>query len=712
MKKSASIQIIALLLLFCIITPISTALAESQAVATVVALRGTAVAQNKDGASRNLSLKSQLFQEDVLKTGNNGKLQIMFTDNSIISLSRDSEMKIAEYRWEAGRKDGALTMQVKEGTFRVMGGALAKDAPHNFKTETPTATIGIRGSMYAFKSTQESLSVVFQGGKGIEVFNDHGKVSITIPGFGTNVVLNAPPEPPVKFTEQQINDLNSETNGNGDGTNGDGTGGDGGGTGTGNESGDGDTGTTDPPAPTVPPKPVVPPVNEFPSGQGSILTPPPPPPTDGVFSYEGVLGGVSRNPTTDEIYDTFTNTLSLGVNWHNRRMLGVAYDSEKENPVFFFGSVTGATITDFTIFGGDELTTNHDPGFITGNGIGIFTGPTYGLFSFAASGKTYYIQNSNVHDNWLAAGGGQKVSTDVPSAPTGSSDWIGFVTGLSALMPDPASDPYPNLYTSPVGIYQSGLGGIAITLDKDVGTISGEMTPGNDISGNGFSTLSYLQVGGSTADSVYVRDDLMAALIDGCPDDCFPLTLKTHGNAMVTADPKDQFSSHVTWGYWEIAYTDSANGGSDRIMAPSSSLWIAGSNPTNNTVITTGFTGTYSGDAVGTKMDATGTTSLKGTCDLTANFNAGANYQLEGNIALPGITFTITNPSSIITATASSNSFTAAITAANGYSGGIKGAFFGSAAEAVGGNFFSTNGTTSYLGIFGGNKTSGSLAAN
>ncbi len=215
MKKTAFFQTIVLLLLLCLAAPLSSAYAEIQGVATVIALRGTVIAQGKGGAARNLSLKSQIFQEDVLKTDKNGRLQIMFTDNSIISLGRDSEMKIAEYRWQPEQKDGALITQALKGFFRVMGGALAKDAPQNFKTETLIATIGIRGSMYAFKSTTDSLSVVFQGGKGIEIFNDLGKVTITTPGFGTHVVLNAPPARPTKFTEQEINNLNRGFNGNG-----------------------------------------------------------------------------------------------------------------------------------------------------------------------------------------------------------------------------------------------------------------------------------------------------------------------------------------------------------------------------------------------------------------------------------------------------------------------------------------------------------------
>lgn len=693
MKKNASYPAIVLFILFYLVTSLSTAWAETQGVATVVALRGTVVAKNKSGVDRNLSIKSQIFTEDVLKTGANGKLQIMFTDNSIISLGRDSEIKIAEYRYQPDQKDGVLRTQVKEGTFRVMGGALAKDAPHNFKTETPTATIGIRGSMYAFKTTQDSLSVVFQGGKGIEVFNDHGKVIITTPGFGTIVLLNAAPTPPAKFTEKQINDLNGQNNGNG--TNG-------------NSGGEGDdTGNSAPPLtenilrppPRVPAPPVLPPTNELPSAPN--LSPSPSPPTDGVFAYEGGLVGYSYNSSTNEMYAPFSEDLSMAVNWHNRRILGVVYDADGDEPVFFFGSVSGTTVSDITVFGVDDVTENHDYGFISGkNGVGVFSGPSYDFFSFVVTGGTYIIKDDSLYDAWTAAGGGQQVpAATTPPAPTGQSDWQGFVTGLSVNMTNPD--------TSPVGIYQSGPYGLYMTLDKDAGTITnGSMTPGNDLSAI-FSTISNLQVGGNTENSVYVRDDLIAALIGACVDDCFPSTLKEYGNFMVVAEPSEQFSTYVTWGYWEIAYNDSST---DRIMAAPHSLWIAGSQ-SNDTVIKTGFTGTYSGGAVGSKIDASGATSLNGTCNLSANFSDMAYPSISGNITFPDVVeFIINSGSTTAIAGPSSNSFSASI-AGGGTIGSIKGAFFGPAANAVGGNFFSTDGTTSYLGIFGGKKTDGSLSA-
>lgn len=676
MKKSASFPTIVLLILLCLAAPLS-AYAEIQGVATVVAIRGTVAAQNKSGASRNLSLKSQIFQEDVLKTDKNGQLQIMFTDNSIISLGRNSEMKIAEYRWQPGQKDGALKTQVKEGSFRVMGGALAKEAPQNFKTETPTATIGIRGSMYTFRSTRDSLTVVFQGGKGIEVYNDLGKVTISVPGFGTRVVLNTPPVRPSKFTEQQIKNLNSQLNGGGNGN---------GGT---DDTSAGPLPLADiilPPL-VVPPPPVLPPVNEYPTAPDFTL--PPPPPTDGIYAFEGILSGISTAISPYTGTDTFTNSMSLGVNWYNHRIFGVAYDTDKKDPVFFFGSVTGSTISDFRIFGIDEYGSNYAPTYISGEGVGAFAGAAYDFFAFGAQGASYDIQSGLPHDSWVVGGGGQQVpGAMTPVAPRGSANWQGFMVGLSAELANPSTGtPYLFQTQTPDDF--------TLAVNKDAGTIGGTITTFfND-------TTTTLQIGGSIANSVYLRDDLMAALISGSD-------LKPYGNFMVSAHPSEQFSSYFTWGYWEIAYTDTMLSPSERFMVPASQ-WIAGP-PTPPSAITAlstaNFTGTYTGKAFGTGFNGATVTPLAGTCSLTANFGAGAyNGTVTGAINFPGVVNLSFGAAEI---PSNSNYFGATVTGINAsgvsVSGPVKGMFFGPNANAVGGSFAAGGSNTRYIGIFGGNR--------
>lgn len=209
MRKSLFLLIAFLFLLISEATPAFAQ--ESDPVGSVIALRGKVTASDTRGVIRELSIKSPIFRHDTLSTGPQGRIQVLFSDNTIVSLGKESRMEIAEHVWNPAQKTGAMKTKVKEGVFRVMGGAIAKEAPEAFTTETPAATIGIRGSMYAGRVAEGSLSVVFEGGKGIYVMNDAGQVSITRPGFGTHTQGQGnPPDKPSRISTQVVSGLNSD----------------------------------------------------------------------------------------------------------------------------------------------------------------------------------------------------------------------------------------------------------------------------------------------------------------------------------------------------------------------------------------------------------------------------------------------------------------------------------------------------------------------
>ncbi|UCD78618.1 MAG: FecR domain-containing protein [Desulfobacterales bacterium] len=180
-------------------------LADEKPVGSVVALRGKVTAVNPDGAHRSLAVKSKIYLADTINTGRQGRVQMMFDDNTLISLGPNTAMEIAEYQWNPDKKNGAMKTRVSEGVFRIMGGAITQSAPRNFNTETPAGTIGIRGSMYAGKVSGSSLHLLFQGGKGIFVTNAAGTVSIDRPGFGTFVEgPDTPPTAPTRFSSEDL----------------------------------------------------------------------------------------------------------------------------------------------------------------------------------------------------------------------------------------------------------------------------------------------------------------------------------------------------------------------------------------------------------------------------------------------------------------------------------------------------------------------------
>ncbi|MCD4675652.1 MAG: FecR family protein [Desulfobacula sp.] len=184
-----------------------------QHVGFVIALRGKVRAVDSAGNIRSLGIKDHFYIEDTIKTGKRSRLQIMFKDNTIISLGSNSELKIAEYEWNSENSEGKLISEIKEGAFRIMGGLISKETPDKFKTKTPAATIGIRGSMYAGTVRDGKLSVVFEGGRGISLQNSTGLVLITRPGYGSQVKgWGAAIKPPTKFTTRDFMTIPTQMN--------------------------------------------------------------------------------------------------------------------------------------------------------------------------------------------------------------------------------------------------------------------------------------------------------------------------------------------------------------------------------------------------------------------------------------------------------------------------------------------------------------------
>lgn len=192
-------------------------LAASAPAGSVVAARGKVEATDDGGTTRALKVKSEIFAPDTIQTGKDGRVQLMFSDHTIVSLGVDSVLKVAEYRWNGEQKDGAMKTAVEEGTFRVLGGLITKQAPKNFTTETPAATIGIRGSMYAGKASRGETMVVFLGGKGIVVYNPLGQVEITRPGYGVMVRFGEAPGEPRPMTLDELAQLLEGMTGEGSG---------------------------------------------------------------------------------------------------------------------------------------------------------------------------------------------------------------------------------------------------------------------------------------------------------------------------------------------------------------------------------------------------------------------------------------------------------------------------------------------------------------
>jgi hypothetical protein len=114
-----------------------------------------------DGKTRTLVVGSDIFIGDKVKTGSSGQVQILFADRTKLVIGPGSSLAIKDYLIRNNGDPGKFVIDVLSGTFRFATG----DAPKNkYVINTPTGTIGVRGTRFDLNITQKrTWGIMFEG---------------------------------------------------------------------------------------------------------------------------------------------------------------------------------------------------------------------------------------------------------------------------------------------------------------------------------------------------------------------------------------------------------------------------------------------------------------------------------------------------------------------------------------------------------------------
>jgi len=105
---------------------------------------GEVTVQRTDGTTVTLSTGDPVFQGDVVQTGGDSSLIIVFVDETLFSLSADARMVLDELVYSPNGSDNSMVMNLVQGSFVFVTGQVAPTG--DMRVETPTATMGIRGT--------------------------------------------------------------------------------------------------------------------------------------------------------------------------------------------------------------------------------------------------------------------------------------------------------------------------------------------------------------------------------------------------------------------------------------------------------------------------------------------------------------------------------------------------------------------------------------
>ncbi|MGB0748894.1 MAG: Ig-like domain-containing protein [Magnetospiraceae bacterium] len=165
----------------------------------VTTVEGLVTAIRADGTTQQLGTGDPVFLGDVVETGPDGALGLVFNDESSFALGESGRMVLDEFVYDPASQDGASTTTVVKGVFTFVSGNVSVNNPDQMSLRTPVYTIGIRGTEGAVKGAAiggDNAVTLLKGGP-LTVCTNAACISLDNPG--DTAQNNSPSELPTLF---------------------------------------------------------------------------------------------------------------------------------------------------------------------------------------------------------------------------------------------------------------------------------------------------------------------------------------------------------------------------------------------------------------------------------------------------------------------------------------------------------------------------------
>ncbi len=126
--------------------------AKAEVIGATTAVQPEAQQTPDGGAARGLANGDPINLLDQIVTSAEGLAQILFADDSTLSVGPNSDVVIDEFVYDGS--GGSMAMEMGAGVLRYVGGHISKG--EDVEIDTPQGTIGIRGGMVLVQVGSES----------------------------------------------------------------------------------------------------------------------------------------------------------------------------------------------------------------------------------------------------------------------------------------------------------------------------------------------------------------------------------------------------------------------------------------------------------------------------------------------------------------------------------------------------------------------------
>ena len=124
----------------------TTAGAHGDAIGSVNEATGDVFIVHKDGTSEPAAVGTPVFPDDIVATGTDGAVEVVFKDGTTFSLGNNGQMRLDNLIYDPAGTNNGLDATVVKGSFVFITGNVGSAQGEGVSIDTPAGTIGIRGT--------------------------------------------------------------------------------------------------------------------------------------------------------------------------------------------------------------------------------------------------------------------------------------------------------------------------------------------------------------------------------------------------------------------------------------------------------------------------------------------------------------------------------------------------------------------------------------
>ena len=127
---------------------------------------GVAIGEINNQKNEKLLNGSKVFYGDTIFVKSKSNAQILFLDETVLTVGEDTELTIDDFVYDPKTNDGNFVTNIKSGTVKFITGKISKKNPDNLEVKMPAGTLGARGTEFVVQSNSKKESTVLLLGPG------------------------------------------------------------------------------------------------------------------------------------------------------------------------------------------------------------------------------------------------------------------------------------------------------------------------------------------------------------------------------------------------------------------------------------------------------------------------------------------------------------------------------------------------------------------